>query len=407
MRSVLPLLVTSLVAAGLLLPAVEDAREPEPFRTARTATAGACPLRPAGTAQPNEGPTDPTFYLRGRGTPRAMMIFVDFEDAPADESALSLHQQLAPRTSAWLDDVSGGRLALDVRRNLTWFRMPQPSDAYGFADGVSYAEQRQYIADAVAASDASIDYSRVRILYIVSSAGADVPISPAFAVGSGFGVAADGNEIRHAVTFGNDIRFPRKHYGANVMIHETGHLFGLPDLYRFGVAAPANVAAAGGWDIMSWVAPGAPFMAWHQHKLGWLTKQEVVCFRRGDRGRVRVVPLEGGQRGVRLVQLVAGRSTSYVAEVRTPVGSDRTICDGGLLVSWVDASQPSGKRPVVVRSAGIGGDDVQAQRCGPKYDAPYDLGQGERAVFRDRQRGVTIRIRAVSSGGYDLQVVNG
>src|SRR5207247_2049116 len=108
------------------------------------------------------------------------------------------------------------RVKLDVTSIGTWYRMPRPSSDYGFADGLSFDEHRAYIAEAIGVSDADIDYSRYDIVYVVASSGSDIPISPAFHAYPGSGILADGTEVRHAATFGADIRVPRKNYGSNV-----------------------------------------------------------------------------------------------------------------------------------------------------------------------------------------------
>jgi M6 family metalloprotease-like protein len=53
----------------------------------------------------------------------------------------------------------------------------------------------------------------------------------------------DGIEIRHAVLIGEH-RLQEPRHGSDGILHETGHVLGLPDLY-------ADVNAVGGWDPMS------------------------------------------------------------------------------------------------------------------------------------------------------------
>jgi hypothetical protein len=47
------------------------------------------------------------------------------------------------------------------------------------------------------------------------------------------------------------------------MMHETGHLFGLLDLYDFGTSVfPTFHRFVGGWDPMGWLQFGSSFSAW-------------------------------------------------------------------------------------------------------------------------------------------------
>jgi hypothetical protein len=91
-----------------------------------------------------------------------------------------------------------------------------------------------------------------------------------------------GLRVRHAVTFGADIRTPRANYGSFVLVRETGHLLGLPDLYEFSPPSlNEKIRRVGGWDIMSFNTPGAGFLAWQRLKLGWLDPGQVRCFPNG------------------------------------------------------------------------------------------------------------------------------
>ncbi|SEB89287.1 hypothetical protein [Streptomyces sp. TLI_105] len=62
------------------------------------------------------------------------------------------------------------------------------------------------------------------------------------------------------------------------MAHETGHAFGLPDLYGFtGTDAHRFVA---GWDVRGLISgPGSQYSAWHSWKLGWT---DDAPFRTGE-----------------------------------------------------------------------------------------------------------------------------
>ena len=363
----------------------------------------ACDLNAGTLWQPNEGATDYTLHLQPTGELKAVMIFVDFPDAPQSETTSSLYDLLVPNSVNWYAEASYGRMSLNVTPLHAWFTMPQNSAAYGFGDGLTFAEHRAYIADAIAVSDAAVDYSQYQIVYVVASKHSAIGYSPAFHAYSGSGVDADGIEIRHSATFGADIRNVRPNYGSHVLIHETGHLIGLPDLYEWGKPLYEAIRFAGGWDMMSFVTPGAHFLAWHKRKLGWLDPDQVVCL--GGSGTVEEiltpVAVEGG---VKALVVPLGPSTAYVIESRRKIGQDARLCDEGVLIYSVDARVPNGAGPILLAAAHDGTDPEKIDACGPLYDAPFDLGAGEVASYTDAAAGITVDILAEIAGGYSVRV---
>src|SRR4051794_2835475 len=110
-------LLSAYAAAGLAAPQLPDQRPLRPAPAAAAAASNACKLRATrrdlseGFPAPGAGRTlAPT-----TGVLRAAMFFVDFPDAPANDTAASLRAALLPGAADWFAASSYGRLRLDVQ----------------------------------------------------------------------------------------------------------------------------------------------------------------------------------------------------------------------------------------------------------------------------------------------------
>jgi M6 family metalloprotease-like protein len=351
----------------------------------------------------NEGTTNSFLPLRPGSRASAVMLFVDFPDLHAKESERTIYRHLVPRARAWFAEVSYGRLDLQVTPVLRWFRMPSPVRSYGLADGVSAPEQHAYLADAVGAADSSVDFSGYEVIYVVAAEGTGVERSPAFHDHPGSGIAVDGSELRYGATFFEDTKDDPR-YAANVLIHETGHVLGLPDLYD--VPHPRYWSLfrfAGGWDTMSWNDPGFHFLAWEKWKLGWLAPSQLVCLDSPGEVTATVTPIERDG-GLKAIVLQTTASTAVVIEARRRIGQDRRLCAEGVLVYSVDATVRSGYGPVRVHPAQPDRNFDLHNRCGPLYNAPFARGSGEVDHFEDADAGVSMQILSSSAKGYRVRV---
>src|SRR5258708_23151254 len=104
-------------------------------------------LDPKGAVEQTEGPTDFTRFARPLGVVRAVLIFVDFSDAPAgpaSAAAAADHLLGSGHAQPLYLDQSYGRLTPDVtvRSDLGWRRLPTSSTSY---DLRIFESQRSYI----------------------------------------------------------------------------------------------------------------------------------------------------------------------------------------------------------------------------------------------------------------------
>lgn len=344
------------------------------------APASDCAL-PGRTGWTDEGhDTDPRQFQRATGTRKVLTLFVDFPDAPATDSTRAYASQLAP-AAGWLRQASHGRARLDVTSLHRWIRMPADSTSYGFERGLTFEAHEKYVRDAVTAADPHADFSRYDMVYVVPTrAAAAISFSPTYLFDPGTpGVSADGRRIRWGVTFGQDLW----RWGHKVVAHETGHTFGLPDLYAF---SGDTHRYAGGWDVMGNIAGRAPqYLGWHSWKLGWIRDAQVACLPGRGQRTVRLTPVER-KGGTKIAVVRTGETTAYVAESRRAEGHDRTACSTGVLIYKVDSAAETGEGPVSVVNADPSG--TPPTGCTPLDLAAHAPGR----TFTDPDTGVRITV---------------
>jgi len=161
---------------------------------------------------------------------------------------------------------------------------------------------------------------------------------------------------------------------------------------------------AGGWDTMSFVTPGAHFLAWHKRKLGWLAPTQVVCLTGSGPIEETLTPASAAG-GLKAVVVPTSTATAYVIEVRDQTGEDGRLCSSGVLIYTVSASIANGSGPITVKPAHNGTDPELIDQCGPLYDAPFGIGPGQVSSFSDATVPLTVEVLASApDNGYVVRV---
>jgi hypothetical protein len=210
-------------------------------------------------------------------------------------------------------------------------------------------------------------------------------------------VVFDGRTFGNAVTFGNDSRT----YGPAILAHETGHMFGLVDLYAYtpagGTSYPGNqFKFVGAWSLMSNVFNPAHYLAWEKRKLGFLDDGQVDCLD-GPGGVESVIQPNATVGGTKLVAVPLDASRVLAIEVRSQVGLDANLCASGVLIYEVNASVASGTGAVEVRGSRTTTTGAAFTKCGPWADGVYGVGAG--AVSTYTQSGISVAVVGAEAGG--------
>ncbi|TVL92500.1 M6 family metalloprotease domain-containing protein [Streptomyces sp. SAJ15] len=335
-------------------------------------------------------------FQKPEGTKRVGVIYVDFPDAVGTTTPLDRYYNQISGAADWMWKASNGKVWLDMRAPYgNWVRMPKNSTGYNWARGFSWDTHRVYVKDALAgAADAGVNLADYDMFYIVPTSTAAAithtptwvqdPANPTWVWNKATNAWV---AIKWAVTFGQDMW----HWGYKVADHETGHTFGLPDLYAFNGEQHRYV---GGWDLMGKVSGPAPqFLGWHAWKLGWITDGQVSCLSTSGTYATKLNGVEHGGDGYKVAVIKTSGTTAYVAESRKAAGNDSKACATGVLIYKIDTSVASGDGPVRVVTNPKAA--APAGNCATLDMQTWKPGQ----TFQDDT--ARIRIHVNSSGAYD------
>ena len=178
------------------------------------------------------------------------------------------------------------------------------------------------------------------------------------------------------------------------MAHETGHLFGLHDLYTSGSQKPTY----GEWDLMSnnFSTRAIELNAWNRYITNWLSEAEIDCLDGSSIGNIAIsrelVPLSSNISGQKAQLIRISDSKILVLEYRRTEGFDSLPSESeGVLVYTVDMTVSTMK----------GGWSVQRR---PGSTSPEFLDAALRPGDKITVSGISITVTTMNSALIALQI---
>ncbi|WP_023588523.1 M6 family metalloprotease domain-containing protein [Streptomyces thermolilacinus] len=342
-------------------------------------------------------------YPKPERTLDAVMLFLSFPDSAPPHSTETIAADYFPDTSEFFERASYGRFTLRAHPRHGWLRMPRPSTAYAIQRDWAADRRAAYLRDALAVADPVVDFSRYDIVYLVADPEAPGVDSDATkVVNLRTPLRADGTDIDRVVTL-----FERHPPDRNVLAHETGHVFDLPDLYNRPVDGKGDWDThVGDWDVMGsqFALAPEPF-GWHKWKLGWLGAHQVRCVREPQLVTLQPLAAENGAPaapGPRLAVVRTGPDRVLAFEARGAFGNDRGTCTEGVLVYRVRGGTESGAGPVEVVDAHPLTEACRDRSVYPPLaDAP--LAEGESLTVAEE--GVRVEVlHRTAAGGWTVRI---
>jgi len=270
------------------------------------------------------------------------VLFVDFDDVPASTPTDSVFSIINPIAAEFYNEISYGRLELNLKAHHEWLRLSQSSAHYG--EGIyEFEPHRNFIQEAVNLANPNVDFSETDVVLVMSNPKAEaIALGPVFkSLDTDYQIKTAEKSISVGITSGYDLN----HWGGLWLAHETGHTFGLPDLYLF--EGENTLSSVGTFGIMGTSAGNAPgYFAFERWVMGWLDDNQIYCHRNGEvEIEIEAIEPKGGTKAI----IVPIDSTSaLMVESRRKIGFDKKTREGALGY-LVNTALPGGSGPIQVR----------------------------------------------------------
>lgn len=280
--------------------------------------------------------------LPRQGTVRALIVPVDFADVVGTERPETAFFEMANLTDEFYRKMSGNRVSFSFQVLPSYVRMPFSSTFHNLGSW-NGGDSVAYYKAAIRQADPLVDYSKFDVVYILSPRGipaSSIAYGPAFPMR----VLTDDGFVMNGTISGADAYMAFPGAGWKWMAHETGHLFGLHDLYTIDPQEPTY----GSWDIMSlnWSTKAIELNAWNRFIMDWLPSDSYRCLDPNEAKRISdpipLTPIGSSDSGTKAIMLPLSPVEILVIEHRATAGLDNIPSqEAGILVYTVNMTIPS------------------------------------------------------------------
>jgi M6 family metalloprotease-like protein len=285
------------------------------------------------------------------GEHKAIVLFVDFSDLPADPRAITEWKNTQiPYAERAFSVMSYGKYKITYEIQDKFYHLPTKYGSYIQKEIVSNPlskpkhglEFNKLLKSAILVANQDIDFSQYDFVNLVTPT-FDPPSDGGAVTARGF--SADGKTIFPA-TLGPIDSYLDDPTQKNWLLHETGHLLGLIHVYNYegGVAS---------WDVMGNVFGIDDYLGWNKFFLGWIDDNQVNCIdSKSDSESIHLLtPIGSTSTGTKIAMIKISKTKAILVESRRKTELDNlSDFNSGVIVYELDTSIPSGKGAIKIVS---------------------------------------------------------
>ena len=318
--------------------------------------------RPWGTGYLSAGFPQASFAPPTVGRLRIAVLFVDFRNASALNSAQQESLKGLSYIKRYMESASYGRLRIEFQPLYEWLRAERGYKDYEgpVATAGTTHITRGIDREAVRLADPDYDFGGVDVVMIVMP-------SAHFAAGNALGTVQTEEASVSTLRINTFHGASTSNWGP-VAVHELAHNLGLPDLYPYianqhfvptippegkswryvslGLMGLTGVVPSDSRDSSRPIA-ASEMLAWTRWQLGWLGGEQVRCIAEPS-ATVALSPIAEPGDGVAMAAVPVSSSEVIVVESRRRIGYDKhaAVGEGRVVVYTVDARIENGDLPI-------------------------------------------------------------
>lgn len=262
--------------------------------------------------------------LPSNGVIRALIIPVDFADVPGKGNPEIVFAEMTDGMNDYYFHVSANRVKFEFTTLRSWVRMPVSSTFHGLGTW-SKGDVSGYWKLALKTADPLVDFSLFDVVYVLSPKeipSSSIAYGPAGPMLPKNGLTTNDGQVLNISLSGADAWLVGSGSPWKWISHETGHLFGLHDLYT------DDTQTYGQWDLMSdnWSRGAIELNSWNRYLLDWLSDSQIVCLDASNitaaGSEVLIDPIERNNSLTKSVVIKISNTKIVVVESRRNEGFD-------------------------------------------------------------------------------------
>jgi M6 family metalloprotease-like protein len=332
-------------SAGQATKPVAEIADPNISPKSVFADSSLCQLKSNIGREANLGYDVDSSYLNSTGNVNLAIIYTTYTDAAGDDRAFNEYEKNQfPNMAKFYSTASYGKLRISLTSIPKYYNINKSSASYNLMAMDQTSRFSDVVLDAVNAAKNDYDFSKVDgVLVVMPSSSKAVDLGA-----TGVWIQVAGKTLQQGITAAFINPSTHAQVMPNFLVHEIGHIFGLPH--------PLAQDKGYLWNVMFWeIVPAPDLFGWEKFKLKWIEPVQVDCLASVPTSAITdyLEATSIASSNTKLTVLKLSDSKALVVESRRKSELDDLLpSEEGVLVYTVETNLGSNKGPIKLLSNG-------------------------------------------------------